>query len=96
MERLWQIASVSWHHSVAETMVLGLGGRSCTLFSSCQKLCWVRRLQSDVTCDQEVLFAQEPQPHEPETGWQQKATKRLHEKFQECATGPDLGTLRIH
>ena len=36
---------------------------------------------TDLAESQEVVFAEEPEPHEPKVGWQQQATKCLHQKF---------------
>ena len=81
---------VSRHPSVADTMVLSLGGGPVPCFRavrSCVHSLTEAGLdvssRTSLAGSQEVLFAQEPEPHEPEAEWQHKATKRLHEKFQE-------------
>ena len=38
---------------------------------------------TELANSQEVVFSEDPEPHEPKVGWQQKATKCLHRKFME-------------
>ena len=71
----------------------GVGGRSCLLLGGCQSLrdagfevpSWTELAES-----QEVVFAEEPEPHEPKVGWQQQATKCLHQKFLDEQYWPEL------
>ena len=36
------------------------------------------------------MFATEAEPHEPKTGWQQKATQKLREQFHQVSCWPSL------
>ena len=43
---------------------------------------------------EEVVFAEEPEHHEPKIGRQQQAVKNLHQKFHQEFFGQDLQTLQ--
>ena len=77
------------HLIVADTMNEGLGTSVEPCFPRRQKLCplpdpeagFVVPSWTSLAESEEVVFASEAEPHEPKTGWQQKATQKLHEKF---------------
>ena len=74
------------HPSVADTMIRGLddGAEPCfvAVRTCAQTLSLAER--------EEVVFAEEPEPHEPKIGLQQQAVKSLHRKFHQESFWPAL------
>ena len=84
------------HPSVADTMIRGLedGAEPCFVpVRTCAQTLTeaeyeVPRWTSLVR--EEVVFAEEPEPHEPKIGRQQQAVKNLHQKFHQEVFWPGL------
>ena len=49
---------------------------------------------TSLAASEEVMFATEAEPHEPKTGWQQKAAQKIHEKFHQVSYWPSSRTQR--
>ena len=85
------------HPTVADTMIQELGeGHACcfvavrTCAQSLRDAGFEVPSWTELAESQEVVFAEEPEPHEPKVGWQQQATKCLHQKFWDEQCWPEL------
>ena len=85
------------HPSVAETMIQGLadGTEPCFLaVRRCAETLEEAEFEapswSTLAEREEVVFAEEPEPHEPKIGWQQRAVKTLHQNFHKESFWPEL------
>ena len=76
---------------MADTIVSGLAEGPVRCFEAVRRVCaqsltdagFESTIWTELANSQEVVFAEDPEPHEPKVGWQQKATKCLHRKFME-------------